>query len=53
MWDKKNADEKGSGLYDWTSLLGSDKKKLMNTLPRQLECSDILFPETKVTVIEL
>ena len=30
VWEEKNADGKGSGLYDWTSLLGSDK--LMNNL---------------------
>jgi len=53
VWEKKNADGKGSGLYDWTSLLGSDKKKLMNKLPGQLESSNILFPETKQTVIEI
>ena len=53
VWEEKNADGNGSGLYDWTSLLGSHKKKLINKLPRQLQCSDVLFPETKVTVIEL
>ena len=53
VWEKKNADGKGSGLYDWTSLLGSDKKKLMNKLPGQLESSDILFPETKETVCKI
>lgn len=26
IWDKTNADGKGSGQYDFTSLLGSDKK---------------------------
>lgn len=30
--EKKNVDGKGSGLYDWISLLGLDKKKLMNKL---------------------
>ena len=53
VWEKKNADGKGSGLYDWTSLLGSDKKKLMNKLPGQLESSDILLPETKETVCKI
>ena len=46
-WEKKNADGKGSGSYDWTSLIGSDKKKLMDLLPAQLEEKDIFFPETK------
>lgn len=27
IWEKRNADGKGSGTYDWTSLVGSDKKK--------------------------
>ena len=53
IWEKKNADGKGSGSYDWTSLIGSDKKKLMELLPAQLEEKDILFPETKDTVIQL
>ena len=25
IWEKKNADGKGSGSYDWTSLIASDK----------------------------
>jgi len=50
---EKNADGKGNGVYDWTSLVGSNKKKLMNKLPLQLESSDILFPETKETVIKV
>ena len=53
IWEKKNADGKGSGTFDWTSLIGSDKKKLMELLPPQLEQRDILFPETKETVIKL
>ena len=27
IWEKRNADGKGSGTYDWTSLVGCDKKK--------------------------
>lgn len=39
IWEKKNADGKGSGRksYDWTSLIGSDKKKLMEFLPATLQ----------------
>ena len=33
IWEKTNADGKGSGLYDFTSLLGGDKKKLVSQLP--------------------
>lgn len=32
IWDKTNADGKGSGQYDFTSLLGSDKKKLQKKI---------------------
>lgn len=42
VWEKTNADGKGSCLYDWTSLMGSDKKKLCHLLPSQLESRDIL-----------
>ena len=37
IWEKTNADKKGSGLYDFTSLLGSDKKKLLKELPEKLD----------------
>jgi hypothetical protein len=53
VWEKKNADGRGSGRYDWTSLLGADKKKLLNGLPDQLHSNDILLPETKDTVIDI
>ena len=36
IWEKTNADGKGSGQYDFTSLLGSDKKKLLRQLPAKL-----------------
>ena len=52
-YGKKNADGKGSGSYEWTSLIGSDKKKLMELLPAQIEKNNILFPETKQTVLQL
>ena len=26
-WEKRNADGKGSGTWDWTSLMGDDRKK--------------------------
>ena len=28
VWEKKNADGKTSGKHDWTSLLGTEKKKI-------------------------
>ncbi|XP_028418693.1 uncharacterized protein LOC114544180 [Dendronephthya gigantea] len=53
IWEKRNADGKGSGSYDWTSLVGSEKKKLIQLLPLQLETRDILFPETRSTIVKL
>ena len=53
VWEQSSADRKESGTYDWTSLAGSEKKKLINLLPDQLEINDILFPETKYMVIKL
>ena len=37
VWEKLNADGKGSGLYDFTSLMGADKKILLEKLPTKLE----------------
>jgi hypothetical protein len=40
VWEKKNADGKASGIYDFTSLMGSDKKLLLKHLPEKLkDCS--------------
>lgn len=53
MWEKTNADGKGSGTYDWTSVIGSDKKKLLQLLPSQLQEKDIIFPATKKMVVKI
>lgn len=37
VWEKTNADGKGTGVYDFTSLLGADKKKLLKSLPEKFE----------------
>ena len=44
IWEKTNADGKGSGTYDFTSLLGNDKKQLLRELPSKL--SNFLEPST-------
>ena len=44
IWEKTNADGKGSGIYDFTSLLGSDKKKLLKELPNKLD--GVIQPDT-------
>jgi hypothetical protein len=36
VWEKKDGDGRGSGIYDFTSLMGSDKKILMKSLPEKL-----------------
>ena len=36
IWEKTNADEKGSGTYDFTSLLGNDKKQLLREFPSKI-----------------
>lgn len=48
VWEKKNADGKGSGTYDWTSLMGNEKKMLLRTFPQHFP--SLLRPETVRTV---
>jgi hypothetical protein len=33
VWEKRDASGKPSGIYDWTSLKGSDMKKVLRSLP--------------------
>lgn len=51
VWEQRNADGKASGKYDCTSLLGPDKKILLNTLPDKLKSS--LQPEASDAVIKI
>lgn len=54
IWEKKDADGKGSGKMDWTSLMGDEKKKLLRVLPLKLEESnDAIQQDTAKTVIKL
>ena len=48
VWEKKNADGKGSGTYDWTSLMGNEKKLLLRTFPGHF--STLLRKDTARTV---
>lgn len=51
VWEKRSEDGKGSSNYDFTSLLGDDKKKLLVELPGKLhEC---IHPETCQRVVDL
>lgn len=51
VWEKQNADGRGSGTFDFTSFLGNDKKKLMAELPDKLQGK--IHPETSETVIAI
>ncbi|CAB4023222.1 Hypothetical predicted protein [Paramuricea clavata] len=51
MWEKKDGDGKGSGIHHFTSLMGSDKKLLLRTLPDKLP--GVIRPETSATVVKL
>lgn len=51
VWEKRNADGKGSGNWDWTSLMGDDRKKLMKDLPSKLE--SVIQQDTAKTVVQL
>jgi hypothetical protein len=53
VWEKRNADGKGSGMYDSTSLMGSDKKLLLEHLPEKLSVPGVVRPDTRDTVITL
>lgn len=51
VWEKKDGDGKGSGIHDFTSLMGSDKKLLLRILPEKLP--GVIRPETSATVVKL
>ncbi|XP_028417002.1 uncharacterized protein LOC114541217 [Dendronephthya gigantea] len=51
IWEKKDADGKGSGTYDFTSLMGSDKKLLLSNLPEKLD--GVVDEGTSATVIKI
>jgi len=37
VWQTKNGDQKLSGHYEWSSMVGGDKKKVLANLPRKLD----------------
>ncbi|XP_048581436.1 uncharacterized protein LOC125561333 [Nematostella vectensis] len=51
VWEKLNADGRGSGTYDFTSLMGSDRKKLLKKLPEKL--IGVPQPSTAARVAEI
>ena len=45
IWKKANADGKGSGTFEFTSLLGNDKKATLARTPREtFKCPRVLLP---------
>mgnify|MGYP001795711650 CR=1 FL=1 len=51
VWEKMDADGKASGLYDFTSLMGPDKKLLLKYLPAKL--IGVIKPDVCDTVIKI
>ena len=51
VWEKKNADGGGSGIYEFTSLVGTDKKILLKYLPDKLE--GVIKADSSETVVNL
>jgi len=51
IWEKRNADGNGSGTFDFTSLMGSSKKILLEQLPPKLQ--GVIRPSTSDTVIRI
>ncbi|XP_065182417.1 uncharacterized protein LOC135813127 [Sycon ciliatum] len=51
VWEKTNADGSGSGRLDFTSLMGPDKKILLQNLPEKLEGSGALNADTENDVL--
>jgi hypothetical protein len=49
VWEKTNGG--GSGMYDFTSLMGSAKKLLLKKLPDKLK--GVIMPDTEEAVIKL
>lgn len=53
IWEKRNADGKGSGTWDWTSLMGDDRKKLLRELPKRLASFNSIQKNTCEKVVQL
>lgn len=51
VWEQRNADGKASGKYDWTSLLGTDKRIMLEALPDKLK--SCLHPQTSDAVVKV
>lgn len=53
VWEKSNADGSSGGLYDFTSLMGPDKKNLLTSLPGNIREAGCLSTATQDKVVSL
>ena len=54
IWEKHDEARKATGKKNWTSLMGDEKKKLLQNFPTKLEsCADVIHPDTLTTTIKL
>lgn len=51
VWETRDPDGKPSGTYDWTSLMGTDMKKVIKSLPSKF--SELLRPEIQRTTSQV
>ena len=51
VWEKRDANGRGSGIYDFTSCMGTDKKLLLKKLPSKLKGA--ITPDTCDEIIKL
>lgn len=51
VWEKKDADGRRSGTFDFTSLMGNDKKLLLKNLPEKLY--GVLKADCRTSVIKI
>ncbi|XP_028394380.1 uncharacterized protein LOC114518556 [Dendronephthya gigantea] len=51
VWEKLDADGRGSGVYDFTSLMGTDRKILLEKLPMKLD--GVIGNSTSSVVIKI
>ena len=51
VWEKRDADGQASGVHEFTSLMGTDRKILLENLPAKLD--GVIDPSTSATVIRI
>lgn len=51
VWEKRDGEGQASGVHEFTSLMGADRKILLENLPAKLD--GVIDPSTSVTVIRI